>query len=98
MNVDQTAQRSVLRWGGLAANGLNYLVVLRSIYQTVAQTSLRVFDVGIAQAERKIEGAFLILDEYIKVTFRRPAVAFFNFIFDRTQPKSHAIPPHQRTV
>src|SRR5207302_5311533 len=91
VNVDVTAQVRILRRRFLCPQRSRDGLVLGFRNQAVAQTSLGVRGVRIAQSKRKIECALFILREDVEVAFRSASIAGFDFVADGTEAQSDAI-------
>ncbi len=91
MNVYLPAQRSILRWNNLSANGIQYLIVLLLINETITKAAFSVFRIRITYAKREVVIAFIVFGKDIKIALRSAAISFFLLIFSRTRSESYAI-------
>ena len=98
VNVDVAAQTRVLRRSSYCFQGFHDRFVLRSIDQAIAQTALSVRSVGIAETERKIESALVILREDVKVALRRAAVAGSHLVAHRAETQTDVIGADQLVI
>src|SRR5438067_9437372 len=95
VNVDVAPQVRILRRRFLGPQRSPDGLVLGFRNQAIAQTSLGVRSVRIAQSKRKIECALFILGEDVEVAFRSSSIAGFDFVADRTQAQADVISTNQ---
>src|SRR5438132_12942595 len=95
MNVNVAAQVGVLRRRFFRSQRARDRVILSVRDQAITQTTLGMRGVRIAQAERKIKCALVILCEDVELAFRRAPITSADFVADGTQAKTNAISAHQ---